>query len=80
MSGSANFFADGQTWVTCHEYGTEQSPILSITGGGFTLCVSGWKQATAAEQLAFARNLAAGASAYLAAVEVFAADAPAQGD
>ncbi|GAA2816844.1 hypothetical protein GCM10010441_46730 [Kitasatospora paracochleata] len=75
MSGSIYFHVDGASWVTCHAYGRQRTPILSVSCSGLSLSIAGDDRASVADQLQFARELAAETAAFLGAMEEFASAA-----
>ncbi|MEV6649964.1 hypothetical protein [Streptomyces sp. NPDC051219] len=70
---SISFHLAEKPFVLCHDYGTERTPILAVqdTHASLTLCAD--DDLSPAEQLKFARDLLAAVTAYVAAVEKYAA-------
>ncbi|GAA2246296.1 hypothetical protein GCM10010430_30390 [Kitasatospora cystarginea] len=73
MSASMSFHPEPNTYVTCHGYGNERTPILSLWSPSASLMISENDALPLADLLAFARELAAETAAYLAALELYAA-------
>ncbi|WP_419997790.1 hypothetical protein [Streptomyces boninensis] len=80
MPTSTIFHAAADARVWCHEYDTERGPILALhtERSGVSICSA--ETVSIADQLAFARELAVGATAYLSAMEHYAAALPAKPD
>ncbi|MEV4613921.1 hypothetical protein AB0K43_15185 [Kitasatospora sp. NPDC049258] len=73
MSATMAFYPEPGSRVTCHDYGTERTPILNMWSAPVTLTLAGDDKLPLADHLAFARSLAAETAAYLAALERYAA-------
>ncbi len=77
MSANMAFYLTSDTHVTCYDYGTERTPILSLSADvGVHLNIASHDDQPMDRQLAFARDLAAATGAYLASLEAYAAAHP----
>jgi hypothetical protein len=75
-----SFYADADSYVRLHRYGTERVPILNLIGRGHSLTISAFDRTPMADHLAFAKALATAAANYLTALETYAAVLPATAD
>ncbi|MFF3323099.1 hypothetical protein [Streptomyces sp. NPDC002889] len=73
IAASVSFHLTEKPFVLCHDYGTERTPILAIQDQHASLTLYARDCLAPAEQLTFARELLAAATAYAAAVEKYAA-------
>lgn len=71
MSMSTGFHADADTRVTLFTYGTDQAPILDLSGPGHSLSISVFRSVRNADHLAFAKALATAAAEYVTALETY---------
>ncbi|MDQ0942524.1 hypothetical protein [Streptomyces sp. V1I1] len=73
IGASISFHLTEKPFVMCHEYGTKRTPILAVQDKHAALTLYARDNLAPAEQLKFARELLAAATAYAAAVEMYAA-------
>ncbi|MEW2086909.1 hypothetical protein [Streptomyces sp. NPDC005283] len=73
IGASISFHVTDKPFVICHNYGTERTPILAVHDEHASFTLYARDSLPLAEQLKFAQDLLAAATAYAAAVETYTA-------
>jgi hypothetical protein len=76
MTMATGFHADADTRVHLYTYGTDQAPILDLSGPGHSVSIYAFPKVPNADHLAFARALATAAADYVTALETYTAAHP----